>query len=79
MENTMVQLKKDTAIKLKELKEYNKQSYDEIIKNLILEVEAEPLTKRERKDVEEALEDVRAGRVSPIEDVAKELGVKLKT
>ncbi len=75
----MIQIKKDTAKRLKELKEYNKQSYDEIINHLILEIKAEPLSAKEKKDVEEALEDVRAGRVYPIEDVAKELGVRLKS
>lgn len=75
----MIQIKKDTAKRLKELKEYNKQSYDEIINNLLLEIKAEPLSAKEKEDIEEALEDIRDGRIYPIEDVARELGVKLKS
>lgn len=78
METTMVQIKKDTAKLLKDLKQYKKQSYDEIIKNLIQTAKAEALTEKEKRDVEEALEDIRKGRFYPIEDVAKEFGVKLK-
>ena len=36
------------------------------------------LTEKEKKDVEEALEDVRAGRIYSIEEVARELNVNLK-
>lgn len=78
METTLVQIKKDTAKLLKGLKQYSRQSYDEVIKNLIQIAKAEALTEKEKKDVEEALEDIREGRVYPIEDVAKEFGVKLK-
>ncbi len=74
----MIQIKKDTAKLLKELKQYSKQSYDEIIRNLVREARAESLTERERKDIEDALNDVRKGKVYKIEDVAKEMGVKLK-
>lgn len=77
METTMIQIKKETAQKLKSFKEYKKQSYDEVINSLFLECEAEGLTEKERKNIEEALEDVKAGRMHRIEDVAKEFGVKL--
>ena len=78
MKTTMIQIRKNTAHTLKNLKQYGKQSYDEIIRNLIEDAKAESLTEREKKDVEEALNDVRSGRVESIEEVAKELGVKLK-
>ena len=77
METTLIQVKKQTAELLKGLKKYNRQSYDEIIKNLVLEANAEKLTESEKKDVEQALEDVRKGRVHRIEDVARQLKVKL--
>ena len=78
MKTTMIQIKKDTARKLKELKKYNKQSYDEIITEMIHETNSERLTEKEKTEIEEALEDVRNGRVYPIKSVAKEFGVKLE-
>ena len=78
METTMIQLKKDTVKILKDLKKYSRQSYDEIIKNLINNSEAEALTEGEMKDIEQALKDVKSGRVHKIEDVAKNLDIKLK-
>ena len=78
MNTTMVQLKKSTVHTLKQLKRYERESYDELINSLIDRSFAEPLTQDERKDVEVALEDIKAGRVHRIEDVAKEFGVKLK-
>tara|TARA_Y100000294_G_C8487403_1_gene309323 strand:- start:506 stop:745 length:240 start_codon:yes stop_codon:yes gene_type:complete len=77
METTIIQVKKDTAKLLKSLKLYSRQSYDEIIRNLVQESKAEALTEKEKKDIEEALQDIREGKVYPIEDVAEELGVKL--
>jgi predicted transcriptional regulator len=38
----------------------------------------EPLTKDEINDIQEGLEDVKAGRVKSIEEVAKNYGIKLK-
>ncbi len=78
MENTLIQIKKETAKSLRELKKYNRQSYDEVIKKLINESKEEGLTEKEKKDIEEALLDVKQGRVYKIEDVAKGFGVKLR-
>jgi len=52
-------------------------SYDEIITKMI-EEQQEPLTKEEIEDIQEGLEDVKAGRVIPIEKAAKRYGIKLK-
>ena len=71
MQTTMIQLKKITAEKLKMFKSYKRQSYDEIINKLIQEVDEEPLTEQEIKEIEEGLEDVKAGKVESIEKVAK--------
>ncbi len=73
----MIQLKKKTAEKLKTFKVYERQSYDEIINKMIQDAE-EPLTKDEINDIQEGLEDVKAGRVKSIEEVAKNYGIKLK-
>lgn len=74
----MIQVKKETAHSLKELKKFSKQSYDEVIRNLMESTEAEYLTEKEKKDIEAALNDVKSGRVYKIEEIAKELGIKLK-
>ena len=77
MATTMVQLKKDTARRLQDLKKYPRETYDEVINSLIDTQEEEPITEQELKEIEEGLEDIRKGRIHRIEDVAKELKVKL--
>ncbi|MAG15621.1 hypothetical protein CMO88_01015 [Candidatus Woesearchaeota archaeon] len=78
MKTTMIQVKKDTAVKLKELKDYNRQSYDDIIRKLIQTNDTDVLTKEDINDIRQGLEDIRAGRTVSLEKAAKELGVKLK-
>ena len=78
MEKTMVQLNKKTTERLKMLKTYGRQSYDEVINALIEETEEGPLTEQEIKEIEQGLADVKAGRVKSIEEVAKGYGIKLK-
>ena len=63
---------------LKGLKKFNRQSYDELIRSLMESSKAEYLTEKEKKDIEEALNDVKSGRIYKIEDLAKEFGIKLK-
>ncbi|MBZ4688421.1 MAG: hypothetical protein JG764_2054 [Clostridiales bacterium] len=36
----------------------------------------EPLTEEEKKAIEDAEEDIRAGRTQPLEEVVKELGIE---
>ena len=74
----MIQVKKETAKLLKEFKKFSRQSYDEVIRSLMESTGAEYLTEKEKKDIEEALNDVKIGRIYKIEEVAKEFGVKLK-
>jgi len=78
METTMIQLKKDTAQKLKEIKKYAKQSYDEIIRELIQDTTSEKLTEKEKAELEEAMEDIRKGRVYSIKEVAREFNISLE-
>ena len=78
MENTMIQIKKETAERLKKLKDYGRQSYDELIKKLIQTSEAETLTAGEIDEIKIGLEDIKAGRTRSIEKVAKDLGIKLQ-
>ena len=74
----MIQVKKDTVESLKNLKDYNRQSYDEIIKKLIETNGEDMLTDKDIDDIKQGLDDIKAGRTTPIEKVAKDLGIKLK-
>jgi predicted CopG family antitoxin len=78
MEKTTIQINFETLEKLKTLKSFERQSYDEILNNLIDNSKEENLSKEEIADIQEGLEDIKKGRVKPIEQVAKELGIILR-
>ncbi|MBU0628010.1 MAG: hypothetical protein KKC75_02385 [Nanoarchaeota archaeon] len=77
MEATTIQIKNETLERLKFFKEANKESYDEIINKMIDELEEGELTDESLKDIIEAKKEIREGKGQRIEDVAKELGIKL--
>ena len=76
MEKTTIQINEKTLERLKALKRYKRESYDEVVNTLIDESEEE-LTDDEIEAIQRGLEDKRKGRVSSIEEVAKRLGIKL--
>ncbi len=78
MDKTTIQINFETLERLKALKSFDRQSYDELIKNLIDNIEDETLNEDEINEIQEGLEDIKKGRVKPIEQVAKELGITLK-
>ena len=75
---TTIQINLETLERLKSLKNFERQSYDELLNNLINNCEEESLSKEEINEIQKGLEDVRKGRVYPIEVVARELGIALK-
>ena len=77
MEKTTIQISMGTLERLKSLKNIERQSYDEVLNNLIESYEEETLSEEEIEDIKLALENVKRGRVKPIEQVAKELGIAL--
>ncbi|MAE49932.1 hypothetical protein CMI48_03835 [Candidatus Pacearchaeota archaeon] len=77
MQKTTIQINKSTLEKLKQLKKYERESYDEVITTLAEEAEEETLTKEEIEDLQEALEQVKRGELFSIEEVAKELNISL--
>jgi predicted transcriptional regulator len=79
MDKTTIQISSETLERLKVLKSFERQSYDEVL-NLIIDefVDEEPLTEKEIEEIKVGLEDIRMGRTTPIEQVAKELGITLK-
>ena len=78
MEKTTIQINSETLERLKALKTIERQSYDEVLNNLIDNSEEESLSEEEIEDIKIALENVKRGKVKPIEQVAKELGIALR-
>lgn len=74
---TTIQIQKETLQRLKLFKKHERESYEEVLNDLMDEVEEETLNEEEIKDIQEALEEVKQGKTTPIEDVAKELGISL--
>jgi hypothetical protein len=77
MKKTTIQLNLSTLERLKMLKRYDRESYDELLNNLIHEVQNESLSNDEIEDIKIALDNVKKGKVKPIEQVAGELGITL--
>ena len=78
MEKTTIQINFETLKRLKALKNFERQSYDELLNNLIENSEQESLSEEEINEIQKGLEDVKKGKVYPIEIVARELGIALK-
>ena len=77
MRKTTIQINMETLQWLKNLRAFERQSYDEVLSNIIDNIDDKVLTDEEIRDIKVALEDVRQGKVKPIEDVARELGISL--
>ena len=78
MEKTTIQINTETLERLKALKSMERQSYDEVLNNILDNYEEDSLSEEEIEDIKKALENVKKGKVKPIEQVAKELGITLK-
>lgn len=75
---TTVQISKKTLERLKRLKVFDKQSYDDILNNLIDNFDEETLDEKEIMEIKEGLDDIKNGMIYSVESVAKELGVNLE-
>ncbi|MFH1365625.1 MAG: hypothetical protein ABIH28_03515 [archaeon] len=78
MDKTTIQINLETLERLKALKSMERQSYDEVLNNLIDNCEEENLSEQEIEEIKIGLENVKQGKVKPIEQVAKELGIILR-
>jgi predicted CopG family antitoxin len=78
MEKTTIQINVETLERLKALKNFERQSYDEVLVNLIDSCNEEVLSEDEITEIQKGLEDIKKGKVYPIESVAKELGITLR-
>ncbi len=77
MGKTTIQISMDTLERLKSLKVFERQSYDELLISLISNCEEETMDEDEISEIQRGLEDIKKGRVYPIGSVAKELGIVL--
>ncbi|MEK6812211.1 MAG: hypothetical protein AABX76_01500 [Nanoarchaeota archaeon] len=77
MEKTTIQISSITLERMKNLKSHDRQSYDELLNSVLDDFDEEPLSEEEIQEIQVALENVKKGKVKSIEQVAKELGVKL--
>lgn len=77
MEKTTIQINISTLERLKALKRYERESYDELLNNLIAQAQDDTLSDEEIEDLKEALEEVKQGKTKSIEEVATQIGVSL--
>jgi len=75
MEKTTIQIRIGTLNRLKNLKKFERESYDEVINFIADDYEDEELTEGEINAIQTALEDVRKNGTIPIEEVMKEAGI----
>ena len=78
MDKTTIQISRGTLERLKTLRRFERQSYDDTLNSIFNEIEEESLSEKEIKEIKIALDNVRRGKVKPIEQVAKELGITLR-
>lgn len=77
MEKTTIQIDSETLERLKTLKQFKRQSYNEVLNNLIDNIEEETFNEEEIEEIKIALENVKKGKIKPIEQVAREMGISL--
>jgi len=74
---TTIQVSKEVKELLDELKLHPREPYDSVIRRLLeVSVDHEPLSRGTLKRIEEALEDLKAGRLYTTEEVRRELEVR---
>ncbi|MHA1453001.1 MAG: DUF7557 family protein [Promethearchaeota archaeon] len=72
-EFTTIQIKKKLKKKLDQLKVSKRDTYNQVIEDLV--EDTFELSEQAKNDLQEAVEDVKQGRVISHEDVKKELGI----
>lgn len=70
---TTIQVSRDVKEKLEKLKISRRDTYNDIIEQLI--EDSQELSDQAKKDLEEALDDVKHGRVVPHEEVKRSLNL----
>jgi len=74
---TTIQVSKEVKELLDELKLHPREPYDSVIRRLLeANIDYEPLSRETLRRIEEALEDLKAGRLYTTEEVRRELEVR---
>jgi predicted transcriptional regulator len=77
MSATTVWITPENKSRLEGLKRHPKESYNDVIARLIdMAVDDEPLSEEAIRGIEEALEDIRSGRLYSENEIRKEFGVE---
>lgn len=69
---TSIQLSSETKRKLDKLKLSKRETYNDVVENLI--EDSLELNEKTIKDLEEALEEVKKGKVHSMDEIKKEMG-----
>ncbi len=75
MSMTMIKIRKDTAERLRALKEHERQTYDDVI-NKVIAAKAEELSQEDLQHIEAGLRDLKEGRVYSSKEVARRLKIR---
>ncbi len=75
---TTIQVEKETLRRLKYFKEYEKESYDEVLNKVLDDVEEGELSDIAFEGILRGVHDYRAGRTVPLQQFAKKFGIKLE-
>tara|TARA_Y100000310_G_scaffold342230_1_gene444429 strand:- start:151 stop:372 length:222 start_codon:yes stop_codon:yes gene_type:complete len=70
---TTIQVSKDLLIDLKSRKMYDKESYEDVIRDLL--EDTMELSKETLENIKKSEADIKAGRYSSLEEVEKRLGL----
>ncbi len=73
MANTTIQIEVELLEKLKNRKIHESETYNELIEDLL--EDSLELSEQTKKEIVQALDDVKKGRVKTIEQIEKEMGL----
>jgi predicted transcriptional regulator len=77
MSATTVWITPENKSRLETLKRHPKESYNAVIARLLdMAIDDEPLSEEAIRGIEEALEDIRAGRLYSEDEIKREFGVE---
>ena len=77
MDKTTIQVSVGTLERLKGLRRFARESYDDVINFVVDDYEDEELSAEEIEEIQAALEEVKRGKVVSFDDVLKEASISL--
>ena len=74
---TTIQVKEKTLERLRTIKEYSRESYDDLINRMVDQLDEGALTAQAIESIKRGLDDIQKKRTRPLGAVAKDFGVAL--